>query len=150
MSFCSLIKDELIAIRLSGCCKPSYIYGFMLFGRSFSINKIALQTGNENVAKAYAEVIRRTYKADVEITCGGSSRPTYIAKVSSAADRLKILAMIDFGISETVIDRSLFLKECCIQSFVRAAFFLAETLATPKKNTAQNFRLKTKVLQRIY
>ena len=98
----------------------------MLFGRSFSINKIALQTANQNVAKAYAEIIKHTYKADVEITCGGSTRPTYIAQVTSAADRLKILALIDFGISETVIDRSLFIKECCLQSFIRGAFWRAE------------------------
>ena len=67
MSYCSLVKDELINIRLSGCCKPSYIYGFMLFGRSFSVKRIALQTGHENVAKAYSEIIKHTYKADVEI-----------------------------------------------------------------------------------
>ena len=146
MSFCSLVKDELIAIRLSGCCKPSYIYGFMLFGRSFSINKIALQTGNENVARAYAEIIKHTYKVDVEITCGGSSRPTYIAKVPSAADRLRILAMIDFGISETVIDRSLFLKECCIQSFVRAAFLSCGNISDPEKEYRAEFSVKNESL----
>ena len=90
MSYCSLVKDELINIRLSGCCKPSYIYGFMLFGRSFSVKRIALQTGHENVAKAYSEIIKHTYKADVEIKCGGNARPTYIAEVKSESDRLKI------------------------------------------------------------
>ena len=146
MSFCSLVKDELINIRLSGCCKPSYIYGFMLFGRSFSINKIALQTGNENVAKAYAEVIKHTYNADVEITCGGNARPTYIARVSSAADRLRILAMIDFGISETVIDKSLFVKECCVQSFVRGAFLACGNINDPEKEYRAEFSVKNQSL----
>ncbi len=114
MSFCSDVKNELIDIRPSNCCKPSYIYGFMLFGRSFSINKISLQTNNENVANAYADLIKYNYKADVEITCGGTVRPTYKAEVTSVSDRLKILAMIDFGVSETVIHRSLFIRDCFV------------------------------------
>ncbi len=142
MSFCSLVKDELLEIRPNGCCKPSYIYGFMLFGRSFSAKRIALQTANKNVATAYAEVIKHTYKADVKITCGGNSRPTYIAEVTSPADRLMILALIDFGISENVIDRSLFNKECCIQSFVRAAFLACGNINDPEKEYRMEFSLK--------
>lgn len=142
MSFCSLVKDELLGIRLSSCCKEAYIYGFMLFGRSFSAKRIALQTTNKNVATAYAEVIKHTYKVDVEVSCGGSARPTYIAEVSSAADRLVILALIDFGISENVIDRSLFNKECCIQSFVRAAFLACGNINDPEKEYRAEFSVK--------
>ena len=146
MSYCSLVKDELINIRLSGCCKPSYIYGFMLFGRSFSVKRIALQTGHENVAKAYSEIIKHTYKADVEIKCGGNARPTYIAEVNSESDRLKILAMIDFGISETVIDKTLFVKECCVQSFVRGAFLACGNINDPEKEYRAEFTVKNETL----
>ena len=48
MSFCVKVKNELISLRPAGCCKPSLAYGFMLFGRSFSLKRIVLQTGNEN------------------------------------------------------------------------------------------------------
>lgn len=146
MSYCSLVKDELINIRLSGCCNPSYIYGFMLFGRSFSVKRIALQTGHENVAKAYSEIIKHTYKADVEIKCGGNARPTYIAEVNSESDRLKILAMIDFGISETVIDKTLFVKECCVQSFVRGAFLACGNINDPEKEYRAEFTVKNETL----
>ena len=146
MSYCSLVKDELINIRLSGCCKPSYIYGFMLFGRSFSVKRIALQTGHENVAKAYSEIIKHTYKADVEIKCGGNARPTYIAEVNSESDRLKILAMIDFGISETVIDKTLFVKECCVQSFIRGAFLACGNINDPEKEYRAEFTVKNETL----
>lgn len=146
MSYCSLVKDELINIRLSGCCKPSYIYGFMLFGRSFSVKRIALQTGHENVAKAYSEIIKHTYKADVEIKCGGNARPTYIAEVKSESDRLKILAMIDFGISETVIDKTLFVKECCVQSFIRGAFLACGNINDPEKEYRAEFTVKNETL----
>lgn len=146
MSFCSDVKNELIAIRPSACCKPSYIYGFMLFGRSFSINKIALQTGNENVAKAYADLIKFNYGAEVKITHGGSKRPTYKAEVESMADRLKILALIDFGINETVIDRSLFLRDCCPLSFIRGAFLACGNINDPEKEYRAEFSVKNEAL----
>ncbi len=146
MSFCSEVKNELINIRPSACCKPSYIYGFMLFGRSFSIKKISLQTNNENVAREYAEIIRHTYKAPVDITVGGSVRPTYKAEVKSEADRLKILALIDFGISETVIDRSLFLRDCCVPSFVRGAFLACGNINDPQKEYRIEFSVKNEAL----
>ncbi len=146
MSFCSDVKNELLNIRPPRCCKPSYIYGFMLFGRSFGIKKISLQTGNENVANAYADIIRHTYKADVNITVGGSVRPTYKAEVKSEADRLKILALIDFGISETAIDRSLFLRECCLPSFVRGAFLACGNINNPEKEYRIEFSVKNEAL----
>lgn len=146
MSFCSDVKNELINIRPSACCKPSYIYGFMLFGRSFSIKRISLQTGNEKVAKEYADIIKYTYKAQVDITVGGTVRPTYKAEVKSEADRLKILAMIDFGISETVIDRSLFVRECCLPSFIRGAFLACGNINDPEKEYRAEFSVKNETL----
>ena len=146
MSFCSDVKNELINIRPSACCKPAYIYGFMLFGRSFSINKISLQTNNENVAKAYADVIKYNYKADVDITCGGTVRPTYKAEVTSVSDRLKILALIDFGVSETVIDRSLFVRDCCLPSFIRGAFLACGNINDPEKEYRAEFSIKNESL----
>jgi DNA-binding protein WhiA len=146
MSFCSDVKNELINIRPSACCKPAYIYGFMLFGRSFSIKKISLQTGNPNVAKEYADIIKYNYKAQVEVTCGGSVRPTYKAEVKSESDRLKILAMIDFGMSDTVIDRSLFLRECCAPSFIKGAFLACGNINDPEKEYRAEFSVKNEAL----
>ena len=146
MSFCSDVKNELLKIRPASCCKSAYIYGFMLFGRSFSINKISLQTANENVAKAYADLIKFNYGAEVKITKGGSKRPTYKAEVVSSSDRLKILALIDFGISDTVIDRSLFLRECCPQSFIRGAFLACGNINDPEKEYRAEFSVKNEAL----
>lgn len=146
MSFCSDVKNELINIRPPRCCKSSYIYGFMLFGRSFGVKKISLQTGNQNVAKEYADIIKHTYKAQVKVTCGGSVRPTYKAEVVDESDRLKILAMIDFGISETVIDRSLFIRECCAPSFIRGAFLACGNINDPEKEYRAEFSVKNEAL----
>jgi len=142
MSFCKEVKNELIAIRPSGCCKPSFVYGFMLFGRSFSFKKIVLQTGNENVAKAYCDAVYSVYKIKPEITVGGSVRPTYKAEIKSEAERLKILASGDFGVGENIIDHSFFVRECCVNSFIRGAFLACGNINDPEKEYRAEFNIK--------
>lgn len=146
MSFCSYVKNELLKIRPSGCCKPSYTYGFMLFGRSFSIKKISIQTGNENVAKGYCDAVFSVYKINPCITQGGSLRPTYKAEIKSEADRLKILASIDFGIEETPINSDFFVRECCSGAFLRGAFLACGNISDPEKEYRIEFSVKNENL----
>ncbi len=146
MSFCTEVKDELLGLRLSGCCKSAYSYGFMLYARSFSIKRIALQTGNENVAKGYCDAVYGSYKIHPQITAGGNLRPTFVAEVKSEADRLKILAQNDFGMNETVIDDSLFFRECCFASFIRGAFLACGNINNPEKEYRLEFNIKNEPL----
>ena len=143
MSFCSEVKQELLNSRLSGCCKLGYVYGFMLFGRSFSIKRIALQTGSEAVAKGYCDALNQVYKIKPKITVGGSVRTTFVAEVESEAERLKILASQDFGMSETVIDDSLFYRDCCFGAFIRGAFLACGNINDPEKEYRMEFNVKT-------
>ncbi len=142
MSFCRDVKNELIGIRPSSCCKPFLIYGFMLFGRSFSINRISIQTENESVARAYSDLIYKVYKIKTTFSVGGSKRPTYKAEVKDYADRLKILASVDFGIRESIIEQSEFIKECCAASFVRGAFLSCGNINNPEKEYRAEFNIK--------
>ena len=146
MSFCSDVKNELLNFRPSPCCKSAYIYGFMLFGRSFSIKKISLQTGNENVAEGYRDAMFSVYKVRPKITAGGTVRPTYKAEVTSEADRLKILASMDFGIIDTDINRELFLRDCCVLAFIRGAFLACGNINDPEKEYRAEFNIKNEIL----
>ncbi len=146
MSFCSRVKNELLSLRPSGCCKPSYVYGFMLFGRSFSVKRIVIQTGNENVAKGFSDAVFSVYKIRPEITVGGSVRPTYKAAISSEADRLKILASLDFGMEENVISSDIFLRDCCPASFIRGAFLSCGNINDPEKEYRLEFNVKSEKL----
>ena len=142
MSFCTDVKNELLNIRPSGCCKPSFTYGFMLFGRSFSIKKISIQTGNENVAKGYCDALFSVYKIRPELSVGGSARPTYKAEVANESDRLKILASIDYGMDEIPITSEFFLRECCLGSFIRGAFLACGSISDPEKEYRIEFSVK--------
>ena len=142
MSFCADVKNELAALRPQGCCKPSLVYGFMLFARAFSFKRISLQTTNENVAKLYCNLVYDVYKIHPELSCGGSVKPTYKVNIASESERLKILASQDFGIEENIIDRSLFIRECCMHSFVRGAFLACGNINDPEKEYRAEFNIK--------
>ena len=142
MSFCQDVKNELISIRPSGCCKPSFVYGFMLFGRSFSIKSISIQTLNENVVKAYSDAVYDVYKIRPEIHTGGRARPTYKAEITSESDRLKILASGDFGVEENIIQEYFFKRDCCINCFIRGAFLACGNINDPQKEYRVEFNIK--------
>ena len=146
MSFNTDIKNELAKIRPSECCKHPLIYGFLLFSRSFSIKKICMQTENKSSAELYARLLKTVYVADCEITCGGGKRPTYVANVKSEADRLKILASVDFGIYEGKINKENFERDCCAASFIRGAFLACGHLSDPDTAYRVDFPVKEKNL----
>lgn len=146
MSFCSEVKNELAAIRPPECCKRPLVYGFMLFGRSFSFKKISMQTGNSAMAQLYAGLIKSIFGVTAEITCGGSVRPTYIARVASEADRLKILACYDYGIADKLINNDIITRECCFQSFIRGAFLSCGNINDPQKEYRAEFSVRSEKL----
>lgn len=142
MSFCSDIKSEMSGIRVSQCCAGALTYGMLLFGRSFDINKISIQSENIDVVRLYSDLIKNNYGIQVKITAGNSKNVNYLAEVLSEAERLKILASVDFGISEGKISREFFNRDCCEAAFVRGAFLVCGQISDPAKSYRVDFRVK--------
>ncbi len=146
MSFCSDIKNELCVLRPSECCKIPLIYGFLLFSRSFMVERISMQTENEQTAKLYSKLLSGIFDAETETESGGGKRKTYKVSVPSAADRLKILATFDFGIFEGKINKESFLRDCCASSFIRGAFLACGQLSDPQKGYRADFSVRDEAL----
>lgn len=146
MSFCQRVKNELVSIRPSYCCRPSFLYGLMLFGRSFSFKKICIQTQNKNVAENYCDMIKSVYGINTDISCGGKVIPTYRVEIESEADRLKILASVDFQIDENFINIADFYRDCCISSFIRGVFIACGNINDPLKEYRVEFNVKNEKL----
>ncbi len=142
MSFCSDIKNELAEIKIHKCCREPLTYGFLLFSRSFNIKKICMQTENERTARLYAEMLKKVYDAETEVVSGGGSRTTWRAQVPSEADRLRILASVDFGIYDGAINPEVFSRECCAASFIRGAFLACGHLTDPAVGYRVDFPVK--------
>lgn len=146
MSFCADLKKELIRLKTPACCRLSLAYGLMLFGRSFSYKKISIQTANSCVAEGYRDIVKQAYKADVSLTSGGDKRVTYKAEVSSQSDRLRILASVDYGMTDEPINRGVFRRECCAVAFIRGAFLACGNINDPDKDYRAEFSVKDEAL----
>lgn len=146
MSFCYDIKNEIGAIRPNSCCKLPLTYGFLLFSRNFTADKISMQTENETSAKLYQKLLKECYNAEVQIIKGGSKKPTYRAFVPDFADRLKILASVDFGIASGKINRECFERECCVACFIRGAFLACGQISDPEKGYRADFSVRDESL----
>ena len=79
--------------------------------------------------------------------------PWMLSKIGSSdyglytlASSLINLFLIDFGISETVIDRSLFVRDCCAPSFIRGAFLACGNINDPEKEYRAEFSVKNEAL----
>ena len=146
MSFCSDIKTELTEIKVSRCCTRALTYGLLLFGRSFSAQKISMQSENKSVTLLYSNLIKKNYDAYVEIIEGKSKNTTYRAEVADEIDRLKILASVDFGITHGKISHEFFNRACCEAAFVRGAFLACGQMSDPAKSYRVDFSVKSEAL----
>ena len=146
MSFCSDIKTELTEIKVSRCCVQALTYGLLLFGRSFNVKRISMQSENRAVAKLYSAYITKNYDAQVQITVGNSKNVTYRAEVVDEIDRLKILASVDFGIIDGKISHEFFNRDCCEAAFVRGAFLACGQMSDPTKSYRVDFPVKSESL----
>lgn len=146
MSFSSDIKTELCAVRISDCCKMPLAYGFLLFSRSFSVNDIKMQTETEAVAGFLSRLISEVYSVDCTVKSGGGKKTVYRIAVENEADRLKLLASVDFGIYEGKINREVFTRDCCKASFIRGAFLACGQISDPKKMFRVDMLVRDKAL----
>ena len=146
MSFSSDIKTELCSLRVSGCCKQPLTYGFLLFSRAFSVGNIKMQTETEAVAKLFKKLINEVYSVDCDILSGGGKRKVYRLNIPSEAERLKLLASVDFGIFGGKINPEVFSRDCCKAAFIRGAFLACGQISDPQKSFRVDFLVRDKAL----
>ena len=146
MSFCIDVKNELAEIRPSKRSKLPLVYGFLLFGRSFSYKRISMQSSNSVMTQYYKMLMASEFGVNVELEQGGGTRPTFRASVTSEADRLKILASLDHGMCEGAINHDLLYDHTAVACFVRGAFLACGNLSDPEKEYRADFSVRDPVL----
>lgn len=144
MSFSSDVKTELCEIRLPECSKMPICYGFLLFSRSFSVEGIKMQTETEAVANLFKRLISEVYSASCVIKNGTGKKTVYCLNVANEAERLKLLASVDFGIYEGKINREILSRDCCKAAFIRGAFLACGQISSPEKGCRVDFLIRDK------
>ena len=144
MSFSRELKTQICEAKSPECCKKAECYGFMLFGQSFTLQKISLLTDNEAVAHRWAYLIKHCFNvtAKLEQNCG--KKTTYRAFVETHEERLRIINMLglDREAPNTYINADLIKKDCCKSSFIRGMFLGAGQATDPEKEYRIEIRIK--------
>lgn len=148
MSFCTDVKNELIAKRPPKYGKPILLYGFALFGRSFSYQKIGLQTSSVQVADYYASLLRDVYNIEAVRESSNGVRPTHRVKVLSESDRLRVLASFDYGMTETAMNRAVFENRRAVELFLRGVFLACGSVSDPERSYRLDLAVREEKLAR--
>ena len=139
MSFCNDLKSNLCSVKLHKRDCPALFYGMAMFGRSFSIERIRIQTQSADVAQLYASLLKTNFKIFADVIAGGSKVPTYRVDVASQGDRLKILADYEFGMTDGYINTDVLDEQGGLQSFLRGAFLSCGQMSDPIKEYRLDF-----------
>ncbi|MBQ8551115.1 MAG: DNA-binding protein WhiA [Clostridia bacterium] len=144
MSFSQDVKTELCSQRTAGCCRYAECYGMLLFGRSFSMEGISWLSSDKNAAEHLKNLLYSNFSVVATVSEGGVKKPTYLVSVDSPNDIKRILIKYDrYGTDANLsLNRSVFVKECCTEAFIRGAFLVCGSVSDPENDFHAEFALK--------
>ncbi len=144
MSFSNDVKKELCEVFIDSNGALAECHGMLVACRSFSFNKIVLQTANREVAEHFVLLLRRCFDVISNVKEGGSVRPTYTVEVASLPDRKKILYKLGYKQDSDIgVDFMRLKTEGNIKDFIRGAFLASGALADPEKEYRAEFSFRS-------
>ena len=146
MSFSYEVKKELIEIQNEACCMFAQSYGFLLFGRSFSVSGLSLLSDYAEVANAYAGAAEYISGFHPEVTCSQAGK--YSVSIPSGRTSRAILSEFGYDGSEyrLRLNSANIRNDCCLQAFIRGAFLACGSITDPEKDYHLEFSIASKTL----
>lgn len=135
MSFTAGVKNELATLAFeSECCKRSFVYGFLLYGKSFTTRSVSCATDYAEVMQAFERTIAETPGVKTTVTRLRSGK--YVLKIPAVEDRKRIIEYFDHAVNSISlrINRGVFEDDECYGSFLRGVFLSCGSIANPDKN----------------
>ena len=135
MSFTAGVKNELATLAFeSECCKRSFVYGFLLYGKSFTARSVSCATDYSEVMQAFERTIAETSGVKTTVTRLRSGK--YVLKIPAVEDRKRIIEYFDHAVNSISlrINRGVFEDDECYGSFLRGVFLSCGSIANPDKN----------------
>lgn len=132
MSFTQEVKSELSRLEFeSDCCKRSFAYGFLLYGKSFTSRSVSCATHYADVMDKFIHTIEETAGVETNVTQLKSGK--YTLKIVSAEDRKKAIEYFDHTLNTVSlrINRGVFEDDECYGAFLRGVFLSCGSIANP-------------------
>lgn len=146
MSFSVEVKNELISLENSPCCKHAFSYGLALFGRAFSSDELSILTENSAIASAYCEAL--CYLSGHIIIPTKTEGGKY--KISVTEKSVLNAIFEKTGVSGQNVKRRVnfanISEPCCFSSFLRGVFLACGTVTDPQKEYHLEFSVSSKGL----
>lgn len=140
MSFTAKVKSELANLDFpSQECSRSFVYGFLLYGKSFSSRSVSCTTDYADVMATFENSIAQTVNVPVAVSrlkCG-----KYVLKIPASADRRKIIEYFDHSVNAVSlrINRGMLDADESYGTFLRGVFLSCGSIANPDKNYHMEF-----------
>lgn len=140
MSFSKETKSELCTAPVfTDEQKTALVYGMLLFAKNFSANDISFSTESKSVATAFSQMLSSLTGAivdtNVKLTRRGGEKNIYSLSVPDTGDCDRIFSL--FGHSKNQpnlrINRANIDDDECIKYFLRGAFLVCGSVASPEK-----------------
>lgn len=136
MSFASQVKNELASkVYENTCCKRSFLYGLLIFSKSFSPSSVGCQTENRTVAELYRSLLADLANVGCKMSVSASGK-IYSVRVAAAADCQKVRALFSHDRSEISLKINHANFDCpgCYGAFLAGAFLACGTVSSPHKD----------------
>lgn len=135
MSFSSDVKRELCGILPEkACCRKAQLYGMLEAGRSFSADRISLQTENEQVAQVYVRLLQEVAGVDVvRSDAAGESNKFHTLSVPAGQCRQVWELFGQDAASYAVrLNRANLECDACATAYLRGMFLTCGAMTTPQ------------------
>ena len=135
MSFSSDVKCELCeTLPERACCRKAQLYGMLEAGRSFSADRISLQTENEQVAQVYAQLLHEI--AGVEPvwsdTAGDANKFFTLSLPGEQCPAVWELFGQDAASYAVRLNRANLECDACAAAYLRGVFLTCGAMTTPQ------------------
>lgn len=140
MSFTQQVKSELSQLEIEAeCCKRSFSYGFLLYGKSFTSRTVVCSTHYADVMEVFERTIKETSGVQTSLTQLKSGKITL--KIPSAEDRKKLIEYFDHDINSVSlrINRGVFDDDECYGAFLRGVFLTCGSISDPNNGYHMEF-----------
>ncbi len=134
MSFTQQVKIELSRLEFeSDCCKRAFVYGFLLYGKSFTVRSVSCSTHYTEVMEKFQSTINETIGVAANVSQLKSGK--YTLKISTSEERKRTIEYFDHVVNSVSlrINRGVFEDDECYGAFLRGVFLSCGSIANPNK-----------------
>ena len=141
MSYSLEVKQKLLSIQDSECCRKAELYGFLLFSNTVCETEIRMVSAYPEIRARYLSFLMEAGVRKFELSCQGKTVKKYVCRIAHPRDLRYLreyLGGVEFS-SPLHLDFRLLEQDCCRRAFLRGIFMANGVMVSPEKNCSIEF-----------